>query len=148
MSDSSKQATPTADPLAPLRRFRIAVVRYSLALTVLIALAGYRFDPHFSTGALMGGIAGILGFWIIAIRLEKLANIPAEKVNFAALTWTTFRFALYGTVLVRAYYLDQESMHGMFGAVVGILGVRAVLMFLGITGIDMPDRRGQVSEDE
>lgn len=147
MNDSSEQSTPVADPLAPLRRFRIAVVRYSLAGTLLVALAGYRFDPHFSTGAFMGGIAGVLGFWIIAVRLEKLAFMAPEKVNFAALTWTTFRFALYGVVLVRAYYLDRDSMHGMFGAVVGILVVRAVLMFLGITGIDMPNRRGQVTDD-
>ncbi len=85
---------------------------------------------------MLGGIAGILGFWIIAIRLEKLANKTPSKVQFAALTWSAYRFALYGAVLYRAYTLDRVEWHGLIGALVGIMMIRFVLVFLGVTGFD------------
>lgn len=126
--------------LAPLRRFRLAAVRLALLLTAIAAAIAYWWDPVIGQGLLMGGLAGILGFWIIAVRIEKLARLQPEKVNFSALTWTGFRLLLYGAVLYRAYTLDTSEMHGLLGALAGILIIRFVLVFLGITGADLGRR--------
>lgn len=123
--------------LAPFRKFRATVVRYSLIVTSLAALIAYPFSPIVTQGLLLGGIAGIIGFWMMARGLAKLATVPSGKVQFAVLTWSLYRFALYGAVLFKAYTLDDETYHGMAAAVAGILIVRLVLMFLGFTGIDL-----------
>jgi len=112
-------------------------VRLSMILTVILSAGFYTWDPNAAQGAMLGGIAGILGFWIIAIRLEKLAGKTPSKVQFAALTWSVYRFALYGVVLYRAYTLDKVEWHGLIGALVGIMMIRFVLVFLGVTGYDM-----------
>ena len=123
--------------LAPLRRFRLAAVRIALLSTAIAAAIAYFWNPVVGQGLLMGSLAGILGFWILAVRIEKLARLQPEKVNFSALTWTGFRFLLYGAVLYKAYTLDTSEMHGLLGALAGIFIIRFVLVFLGITGADL-----------
>lgn len=144
MSEVSKD-----DVMKPARDFRVAAVR--LALGVLVALAAGAYlvlDRVAAQGVLLGGIAGVLGFWIMAVRLEKLASLRPERVHFAALTGTFFRLLLYGVVLYRAYALDTENMHGLLGAVVGILVIRFVAVFMGFTGMAMPDIPARASGDE
>ncbi len=134
--------------LRPLRRFRLAVVRLSLLLTIIVAAAAYMLvDAAAAQGALLGGIAGVLGFWIIGVRLEKLANIAPRRVHFAALTWTSLRFLLYGAALIRAYMIDREELHGLLGAVAGILVTHFVMIFMGLTGIEMPRAAGGSEAD-
>lgn len=129
----------TSENLKSYRRFRIVTVRFALIIIMIMAAAAFKlFDAQAAQGVLLGGIAGVLGFWIIAVRLEKLATMPPGKVHFAALTWTSFRFLLYGAVLYRGYTLDREEMHGLLGALAGILVIRFVTMFMGITGLEMP----------
>lgn len=126
--------------LKPYRRFRLAAVRSALLVTAVMAGAAYALiNPTVAQGVLLGGIAGVLGFWLMAVRLEKLANMAPGKVHFAALTGTFLRFILYGAALFRAYTLDREDMHGLLGAVAGILVIRFVTVFMGITGSLMPN---------
>ncbi len=127
-----------SDPLAPARRFRRVFVRYGLLVTLILAGGAYAISRDAAHGVLLGGIAGVLGFWIIAIRLEKVALTTPQKVHFAALTWTSLRFLLYGVILLRSFYLDREHLHGLIGAVVGIFAVRFVMIGLGITNLDRP----------
>jgi hypothetical protein len=103
---------------------------------VLAALA-LLVSRNATQGVLLGGIAGILGFWIMASRLEKLAIMNPQKVQFAALTLTSVRFLLYGAVFYKAFTLDQDSYHGLLGALVGFLAVRYTLVFVGVTGKDL-----------
>ena len=125
--------------LRPLRRFRLAAVRLSLLVTIVIAASAYILvDADAAQGVLIGGIAGVLGFWIIGVRLEKLATMAPGKIHFAALTWTSLRFLLYGAALIRAYMIDREELHGLLGAVAGILVIHFVMIFMGLTGIEMP----------
>jgi len=111
-------------------------VRYSLAATLLVALGASYWSWIAVQGVLLGALAGTLGFWIMAVRLEKVAYTQPEKIHFFALTWSMMRFLLYGAVLLRAHFLDRDSLHGIIGAVVGIFIIRLVLLFLGITGAD------------
>ena len=123
--------------LAPLRKFRRTAVRLALSITALMAAATFPFHRVAAQGILLGGFAGVLGFWIIAVRLQKLALKPQQNVKFAALTMTGYRFALYGVVLYRAYALDREDYTGLLGAMAGIMVIRFVLIYLGLTGIDL-----------
>ena len=123
------------DPLQPLRRFRLAAVRFALVLIAVLAVAAWFVSKAAVQGLLLGGLGGLLGFWIIAVRFEKLANMAPGQVKFAALTWTSFRFLLYGVVLYRAYTLDSDHLHGLVSALVGLLVIRFVLIFMGVTGM-------------
>lgn len=134
--------------LRPLRRFRTAAVRLSLFIVIAMGVAAYVLvDADAAQGVLLGGIAGVLGFWIIGVRLEKLATLASEKVNFAALTWTSLRFLLYGAALTRAYMIDREELHGLLGAVAGILVIHFVMIFMGLTGMEMPRAAGGSAAD-
>lgn len=133
--------------LAALRKFRIGAVRRALLLTGITAVAAYFISPVSAQGVLFGGLGGLLGFWVLAIRIEKLAIVDPEKVKFSVLTWSVFRFALYGAVLIRGYTLDRETYHGLWGALVGVLIIRVVLMYLGITGVDL-SHGGSSNEEE
>ncbi len=129
----------------PLRRFRLMAVRLSMTIVIVCAVIAYTFDPIAAQGVLLGGIAGVLGFWVIAVRLEKVAREKPEKVQYAALTWSFYRYALYGIVLYKAFALDRTSYHGLLGALVGIFAIRFVLMYLAITA---RDQQGEHSAEE
>ena len=141
MSDNEKG-------MAHFRRFRVASVRLALGAMALLAAAGFFYDPVTAQGVLLGGLGGIIGFWIMAVRLEKLAMIGKGKVKFAVLTWTYLRFALYGVVLFRAYTLDRESYHGLLGAVAGLFIIRFVMVFLGLTGFDVARNESKSGGDQ
>lgn len=126
----------------------MTVVRFSLLLTTLCAGGAWFYDPVVAQGILLGSLGGLLGFWMMAKRLEKLASIPASKVKFAILGWSFYRFGLYAAILYKAYTLDRESMNGVWAAVAGILLVRVVLMFLGFTGVDLVGSKGPSKEPE
>ncbi len=110
-----------------------------MLVTIVMAAAAYLLvDGAAAQGVLLGGIAGVIGFRIIGVRLEKLANIAPGKIYFAALTWMSLRFLLYGAALVCAYMIDREELHGLLGAVAGILVIHFVMIFMGLTGMEMP----------
>jgi hypothetical protein len=127
--------------LAPLRKFRRTAVGLALLITLLVAGVTFPFHRIAAHGVLLGGFTGVLGFWIIAVRLQKLALKPQQNVKFAALTMTGWRFALYGVVLYRAYRLDPEEYTALLGAMGGIMVIRFVLIYLGLTGIDLKSKK-------
>jgi hypothetical protein len=127
--------------LAPLRKFRHAAVRLALVISLLAAGVTFPFHRVAAQGVLLGGFAGVLGFWIIAVRLQKLALKPHQNVKFAALTMTAWRFALYGVVLYRAHTLDPEGHTALLGAMGGIMVIRIVLIYLGLTGVDLKSKK-------
>jgi hypothetical protein len=122
--------------LQPLKRFRLLVVRMTMLVTFAVVGIAWFHDPRTAQGVLLGGIAGVLGFWIIAIRLEKLVHMNPDKVKFAALTWSAYRFALYGAALYKSFTLDRETYHGLIGGLIGIMIIRVVLVIVGVAGLD------------
>lgn len=112
-------------------------VRIALMLTMAAAVVAYAFDPVYTHGVLLGGIAGVLVFWVTARQLEKLAGRPEGKVYSLPAWWSVVRLAVYGLVLTRAYMLDQESMRALWSALAGLFIIRLVLIFLGFTGFDL-----------
>lgn len=124
------------------RRFRLLFVRYCLTLLALTAFGAWFWDRVAAQGVLLGGLAGLLGFWLMARAVEKLAIQTPEKLQFAVLKWTFVRMGLYAAAFVRAFTLDKEDFHGLLGAVAGFLVIRVVLMYLGLTGRDLAPIEG------
>lgn len=137
----STDPIPPDELLGPVRRFRTLAVRYALMTIGVAAIIGYRFNPVIAHGILLGGLAGVLGFWLMARRVEKFASIPASQVKFEVYRGTFVRLILYAVVLWKAYSLDPETMAGFLSAAGGILAIRVVTVVLGITSIDL--RKGQ-----
>jgi ATP synthase I subunit len=120
-----------------LKRFRLLVVRYGLLATVLAALVAFYWNPVLAKGILAGGVAGVIGFWAMALSVRKIASASGNRLNLIAYQWTMIRMVLYALALWWAYTLDRDSMHGVLGAAGGLLIVRFVLLFVGITSVDL-----------
>ena len=122
-----------------VKRFRLMAVRLALLLTLLAGAVALAFDVRVTKGILLGGLGGVLAFWITAVGVEKLATLPPGKVKFSVYKWTVIRLIIYAAVLVRAYTIDAGSMHALWGAVGGIFVIRIVVLFLGLTGLDLKE---------
>lgn len=123
--------------MEPLRRMRLMAVQLALTLTVAAAGVAFLFDKTVALGLLMGGVAGVVAFWIVAVRVERLATGPKRGVYLPAARWSFIRLVIYAVTLWRAYVLDRETMRGLFAGAVGLLIIRLVVVFLGLTGLDL-----------
>ncbi|MBI1318729.1 MAG: hypothetical protein GC168_07245 [Candidatus Hydrogenedens sp.] len=120
-----------------LVRFRLMVVRWSLVLVALAAAGCYLWEKKVGLGLAMGGLGGVLAFWILARRVEKFAQVTPAQVHSEAVKGMVLRMAVYGVVLWRAWSLDPVGRLPLFAAVAGILIPRLVLYFLALTNIDL-----------
>lgn len=120
-----------------IKRTRLMAVRISLALTGIGALLLYPFGMVVVQGFLLGGLAGTLGFWLLARKVEQFAEMGAHQVQAQAMKWMMVRMVIYGAVLYRAFTLDQENYYGLLAATGGILVMRLVMLFLAFTGLDL-----------
>ena len=121
-----------------LKRFRLLAVRMALLLTFISAVISYALlGKIVAHGLLLGGIAGIVAFWITAVRIEKLAKMHPKKLKWNTATLTIFRCAIYVVTLWQAYTLDKVNMRGFIASVAGIFIIRLVILIIGLTGIDL-----------
>jgi len=118
-----------------LKQFRLAVVRYTLLLSLVVAIATWFWSPVIAKSVLMGGIAGTIGFWITGRNVEKLASPGATQLQSFAIKWTFVRLFLYALAIYKAETLDRDSHQGLVAAVVGIFFVQIVMITLAFTGL-------------
>jgi len=118
---------------------RLIAVQLGLALTVAAAGVSYLFDRTVALGLLMGGVAGVVAFWIVAVRVEKLASGPKRSVYSFSFRWSLIGLAIQAIALWRAFLLDRETMRGMLAAAAGLFIIRLVVAFLGFTGLDLKE---------
>ena len=123
--------------MEPLIRMRLMAVRIGVLLTVVAAAVAYLWDKIVAQGLLLGGVAGVLMFWVLARRLEKLATASEGKVYSLSVGWRLVELFIYAAVLGRAYALDRVSLRGLLAAVGGLFIIRLVTVFLGFTGLDL-----------
>lgn len=112
-------------------------VKYSLAFLAVAGAIAFYFNAIVAQGLLLGGLAGVVAFWIMALRVEKLAQQPANRVQSEIFKGMAIRMLIYALSLGRAYYLDTESMYGLLAAVLGLFVTHLVMIILGITGLDL-----------
>ena len=130
----------------PLTTFRVLSVRIALALTLLAAVAIYPlFGRSASVGLLMGGLAGVLVFWITARQVEKFAIQSNNAVYSLPVKWRLIGLVVYVAVLLRGYTLDREGFTGLFAAAAGLLIIRLTLVILGVFGLDLPKEEEDVN---
>jgi len=115
-------------------------VRIAVAATVVGALALLALSRAAAQGFAMGGLAGIITHWLMARQLERLATRQSAGLQSAVLGVSFVRLAIYGVVLARAHYIDPETHHGLLAAAAGVFVMTAVLIVLGITGLDLKKR--------
>ena len=120
-----------------LRRFRLMTVRLALAATTVATFAAFPFSTVVAKGILGGGLAGVIAFWIVALRVERLAIRGENRENLPGFRWTVAQLGLYTAVLVWSYALDRERLSGLIGAGGGLFIVRLVQVLLGVTGWDL-----------
>ena len=127
-------ASPSGHSLHDLaRRFRAATLRLSGIATIILSGAVYfAIDEDAAAGVLLGGIAGVLGFRLLAGRVERLSTIPPQKLHAAMIAGTYMRLAVYGAFLAAGYYLDPDRLHGFFGTLAGIMLVRFVHVYAAV----------------
>lgn len=125
--------------MEPLVTFRVAVARYTLLLAFVGAAATWPYDPNASKGLLLGGFAGVIGFWITARNLGTLTTPGAEKLELYAFKWALVRLACYGAAISLAFTFDRERYHGLIGAVAGIFLVQIVMVGRALLGRKQAD---------
>lgn len=128
MTDTAKATLRDA-----ARRTRMHTMRATLTTTIIVAIAAYALKGEIAAeGVVLGGFAGALGFWAMALRLEQIAIVRPERLAVAATAWTFYRILIYGAFLALAYTLDRETYYGLFGAMAGLLCTRVTITMVGV----------------
>ncbi len=128
MTDTAKATLRDA-----ARRTRMRTMRATLTTTIVVAAVAYGIKGEVAAeGALLGGAAGAMGFWAMALRLEQIALVRPERLAVAATAWTFYRILIYGAFLTAAYALDRETYYGLFGAMAGLLSTRITITMVGV----------------
>ncbi len=118
-----------------LKAFRLAVVRYTLVVTLIAAFGAWFWSPVVSKGLLMGGMAGALGFWITGRNIQKLASPDGAPLQSFAVKWTFIRLLFYALAIYKGFTLDREHHYGLLAAVIGIFIVQIVMITLAFTSL-------------
>ncbi len=140
------------------------VVRWSLSLTGVAAVLAVLFDVVVAKGVLLGGLASVLGFWIVARETDRATREPlleggkneVETPGTDGLEsapprvtlprkWFALRMLLYTGALVKGYSLDPVYLRGFAAAAVGLMVVRLVVTVVGVTGWDLREQRAKRS---
>lgn len=116
-----------------LKKFRLAVVQYTLLLSLGGTGALWLWDTAAAKGLLMGGLAGAVGFWITGRNVQQLASSGGDRLQYYAFKWTFVRLFFYALAITRSYALDREQYHGLVAAVIGIFLVKVVMIALAFT---------------
>ena len=125
------------DSVEVFRRFRLIVVRIALLVMAVAAAVAYAIDLAVMKGLLLGGLSGIVMFWIIAVRMEKLSLRTEGRTMGPPLTWRMIELAVYVASLYRAYLLDPERLYAFFAAAGGLFIIRGAVFVVGLTSLDM-----------
>jgi hypothetical protein len=129
------------------RRSVASIVRLSLACTVVLAGIAYGLAGLTAAqGVLLGGIAGVFGFWMMAARLQRLSTTSPERLHGAMLVGVYVRLIVYAIFLYVAYLLDPSELRGFFGALAGLVGVRFVPPFAALARARADRTRSQAGE--
>ncbi len=126
-----------------LHRFRVMTVQLSHVLTAGAAAAAYGLGGRDAAfGLLMMALAGIITFWMKSRRFERVAQRSNNALRSASYTWTAIQMVIFTIIGVRAYYLDPQTLHGLYGAIAGLFIINGAVAFLGMTGLDLKGSPG------
>ncbi len=137
-----------SSPVDVLQRFRILSVQLALVLTAGAAAAAYGLGGRDAAfGLIMMALASIITFWLKSRQFERVAQRSNNALRSASYTWTAIQMAVFAVIGVRAYLLDTETLHGLYGAIVGLFIINGAVAFLGMTGLDLKGTAGAAKKD-
>lgn len=118
-----------------LKRMRVLGSGVAAALVALSAGTAAWFDARVALGLLLGGSAGIVSFWLLAVRVARMAQAGTAAEPFFTLRGTLLRLAIYAVTLGTALALDSERYYALIAAVAGLLLMRPALMVVVFAGL-------------
>ena len=114
----------------------------TIVMTAISAAIGWQWSGAIGKGIVIGGLAGALGFWMMARNASILTSIPKEEISFRVYRWTFARMVLYATALLFAYRVDSDGQEALLGAAGGLFIARAVMLAVGIAAWRRHQGRG------
>ena len=132
MPCGTRKERPIVDEL---NRMRVLGVRVAAGLVAVCTVTAAYFSLPVAAGLLLGGAAGIAGFWMLAVRVGRLAQAGAASQQLFSLRGTLLRLGLYAVALGAAYAVDRERFHGLIAAVAGMLLMRPALLIVVFSGL-------------
>lgn len=118
-----------------LKRMRVLGGGVVAVLVVLGAGTTAWFDVTVALGLLLGGAAGIVAFWLLAVRVARMAETGGTEQHLFSFRGTLVRLAIYTVALGIALALDRERYHGLIAAVAGLLLMRPALVIVVFAGL-------------
>jgi len=102
--------------------FRASAIAAALTAAIAYALV----DKIAAQGVLLGAISGIFGLRMMAASLRSAATLSPERMHRSMILGTYLRLPVYGLAIYLGYRMDPHALHGLFGALAGIMVVRYV----------------------
>lgn len=118
-----------------LKRMRVLGSGVAAALVMVSAGVSAWFDLTVAVGWLLGGTAGIASFWLLAVRVARMAQAGTAAETFFTLRGTLLRLAIYAVALGAALAMDRERYHALIAAVAGLLLMRPALILVVFAGL-------------
>jgi hypothetical protein len=112
--------------------FARATLSGTLLVTLAAAALAWQWNASVAKGIVVGGVAGALGFWMMARSASTLTSIPKEDIPLRVYRWTFGRIVIYGLALYLAYSIGPVGNHALFGAAGGLFVARVVMLVAGI----------------
>lgn len=118
-----------------VRGMRRWTARLTLLLTAVCAGCALWYGVAVAVSVVLGGIAGVVGFSVLAKRVEELARSGRPAGTLFSLKGTLLRVLFYGGALVGGLMLDWPRLYGLIGATVGILLSRPAMVVAAFVGL-------------
>lgn len=87
----------------------------------------YAWYPKAGAGFLVGGMAGLLGFALMARFLRQMAHIDPKDFQIQSFRQGAARLSVYAVAFALAYRIDPKGMTAMIGALGGYVVVRVLV---------------------
>lgn len=112
-------------------RFMRTTLAGTLLATLAASGAAARWDPATAKGIAVGGVAGAIGFWMMARSASALTAIPKDEIPYMIYRWTFVRVMFYAIALLFAYRIDPVGRNALLGAAGGLFIARVVMLATG-----------------
>lgn len=124
------------DAQQQLKQMRRWVAGLGVAALALCGAGTAWFDVVAAAGLVLGGSTGLVGFWLLAARVERLrGRAPARPGRFW-FAWTAVRLALYAAALLSALWLDPQRLYALIAAAIGLVLIQPVQVAAALLSLE------------
>lgn len=84
-------------------------------------------------GFLLGGLAALIAFWMMARGLAKAAGKEPEQVKLLLMRQLYLRMIIYAALFYLAWQLDPGNYHALLAAALGFFLTRSLVLVAVVT---------------